>query len=106
MRSAWYRRLFRRFDLAREGMGMFDGKKFLEPYDPDRDQQLLTNTSQAPHEPPAVLRLFRRGFKGQDLIKAASMKPTKLQDALKKALDDEGWAFQRGVPIHDQADKP
>jgi hypothetical protein len=88
-------------------MSLFgDRKKFLEPFDEDRDWQLLTNTSQAPHEPPAVLRLQRRGYRGQALIDATGLKPTKLQDALRKALDDEGWAFQRGVPIHDQGDKP
>lgn len=77
-------------------------KKDLEPYDPDRDQWLLDNTSQAAHEPRAALRLLRRGRKGQALVDATGIKPTALQKALREAMDEEGAAFNRGCPIHDQ----
>ena len=80
-------------------------KRELEPYDPDKDDWLLHNTSQAAHEPRAALRLQRRGYKGQALVDATRIKPTALQRALKDAMDEEGAAFARGVPIHDQPQK-
>lgn len=82
------------------------GNMQLEPYDQERDDWLLHNTTQAAHEPIAALRFLRRGMKGQALVKATGIKPTALQAALKQAMDDEGAAFARQVAIHDQGTKP
>ena len=106
MRFAWYRRLLRWFDLVAEGLEIpMSGKSTLEPFDEERDWWLLENTSQAAHEPNAALRFFRRGMKGQALVKATGIKPTKLQEALRAAMDEEGAAFARKVAIHDQGMK-
>lgn len=75
----------------------------IEPFDPNdpKERALLENKSGVPHEPPAVLRLQRQGYRGEALKKVSLMKPTVLVNALQKALDAEGDAHRRGCPIHD-----
>jgi hypothetical protein len=102
---ALWRRLVRWFNLVAEGLEIPMGIHELEPFNEDRDWWLLDNTSQAAHEPIAALRLLRRGIRGQALVKATGIKPTALQRALRVAMDEEGAAFARGVPIHDQGTK-
>lgn len=101
MRSVWSRLRATLRKLA-ESWEIPMVKPTLEPYDEERDNWLLHNTTQAAHEPVAALRFFRRGMKGQALVDATRIKPTKLQEVLRQAMDDEGAAFARKVSIHDQ----
>lgn len=75
----------------------------IEPFDLNdpRERAILENKSGVPHEPPAVLRLQRQGYRGDALRKMVKIKPTALITALQKALDEEGEAHRRGCEIHD-----
>jgi putative RNA polymerase component gp68 len=70
--------------------------------DPNAERErLLLASTMAPHEPPAVLRCQRRGYRGQALVDLVRLKPTALQQALDKALGAENEASRRGCEIHD-----
>ncbi|KZM69392.1 hypothetical protein [Nocardia terpenica] len=64
------------------------------------DDPLLTS-GYAPHETAAVLRMHRNGTPGFAIAETLEMKGTELVKALQSALDAEGEASRRGVPIHD-----
>lgn len=57
--------------------------------------------SPAPHEPPAVLRLQRCGYRGRPLMDALRLKGTQVAELLQSALKAEDRAHRDRRPIHD-----
>ena len=77
-----------------------------EQYGPDNPRDWDPNhksllSPMAPHETAGVLRVHRAGYKGSELIKVLNMRGTQMMNALRRAMDCEGIASSRGVPIHD-----
>lgn len=84
----------------------FDEDEFIEimrGFDPDDPAQRepLTNTTDAPWEPPTVLRLHRAGLMGKRLVEALRLDRSKVIASFRAALDEEQRANDAGRPIHD-----
>lgn len=56
---------------------------------------------QAPHEPPAALRMQRNGWKGPELAEALNYQGADLMYVIQDALGAETEAHNRGAPMHD-----
>ena len=67
-------------------------------WNPEPDDPLLT-ADDAPHEPAAVLRAQRAGWRGEELAKIVSMKPYQAVAAIEKALAAETAAANQGRKI-------
>ncbi|AFF28472.1 hypothetical protein FDI11_gp27 [Mycobacterium phage Tiger] len=70
-------------------------------FDDPAERELLY-ADDAPHETGGVLRMFRGGMKGPQIAKELGLPVgPQLSHAMQKALDQETYAKDRGVPIHD-----
>ena len=70
------------------------------PRDWNPNHQLL-KSPQAPHETIGVLRLQRAGYDAKESMKILKMKGTQFVKELKKGLDEETDAHDRGCLIVD-----
>jgi hypothetical protein len=70
------------------------------PRDWDPNHPILQSTA-APHETAAILRMHRVGFKGADIMKMFKLRGTALMKQMQQALDDETRAAHAGRDIHD-----
>lgn len=67
-------------------------------WNPEPDDPLLT-ADDAPHEPAAVLRAQRAGWRGEELAKIVSMKSWQAIAALERAITKETQAANQGRKI-------
>lgn len=74
-----------------------------DQWDPDSfgERALLEKIHEAPHETRAVMRMHRAGKAGPMIMEALKITGQSMMKQLQLAMDEEGAAHRRKVPIHD-----
>lgn len=73
------------------------------PWDPNHR---LLKSPLAPHETAGIMRAYRAGRRGPELMKILKLRGTALMNQMQRAMDQERAASDRGVAIYDAAIDP